>query len=597
MKTPKGSNSKTPKTPTTEDALAMKVTELKSALKSLGASLTGKKDELCKRLTELIEAEKNEMDNNLEMNADTTGLSPVQSNVDVQPAAIPVEEESDPVESRKEDISSEPSIAGNKLSVDEPSTSDLTAPNPELNEPVTVTNEPPEPVTVTNEPPEPVAVTNGPNAAGEDSSTPMETSVVEEEEEEEDDEQRELREVEERKLREAVKLSMARQAVKKTLHSSLSETALTGGSGSAKSVGKTALSVTSHMTTCTTPHSSHYTLSSHITDSRPLSCDTTVYDRQESSLIPPSVNPATTHLRIDNFQRPLKLEGLSLWLQKHSGLTVPVENIWINSIKTHCYVDFESIEDAKKCREAVHGLHWAAGTAIALVADYTQVSAKEAETAPEAKLKPDQWLRQSPKAMGGSPRGGMTPTSMSMGGATTLSGDLQPSHGEEDTREVVGEDMRRREGGERERERGGAMLGMLRNAAASAANSTRHSPRIDGDLETGYSTKRFREGGDTPTAGGPPMKRSRELEFGGNDAARYSRAGVNDNGSDPRAYGASHSQVASAQREREMEMEEEAVEGPSLEDLFKKTTAKPYVYWLPVSDEEVERRQRLKHTS
>ena len=109
----------------------------------------------------------------------------------------------------------------------------------------------------------------------------------------------------------------------------------------------------------------------------------------------------TNHVRIDNFQRPLNHKALLEWLVNISGIKISPEDLWINGIKTHCYVDFDNVADAKTCINVVKGEKWPLNStstnAIYLDANFTGVSAKMAPESTEAKLAPKVWrLKAAP---------------------------------------------------------------------------------------------------------------------------------------------------------------------------------------------------------
>lgn len=99
----------------------------------------------------------------------------------------------------------------------------------------------------------------------------------------------------------------------------------------------------------------------------------------------------TTHVRIDNFQRPLHVKSLLQWLCQTCQIELKEDNIWINSIKTHCYVNCASLEDAEKCISSVTGKKFPATNTSTLTASFTLVSAKDAPNSEEANLKPHEW--------------------------------------------------------------------------------------------------------------------------------------------------------------------------------------------------------------
>ncbi|GLE02994.1 hypothetical protein PINS_up011873 [Pythium insidiosum] len=84
---------------------------------------------------------------------------------------------------------------------------------------------------------------------------------------------------------------------------------------------------------------------------------------------------ATTTLRIDNFRRPFTLPAVKTFLQQVGPF---VENgFWMNSIKTHCFVTFESTELAQRTKDLVHGCVWPPETGVALAAVFSSQTAME----------------------------------------------------------------------------------------------------------------------------------------------------------------------------------------------------------------------------
>jgi apoptotic chromatin condensation inducer in the nucleus len=60
---------------------------------------------------------------------------------------------------------------------------------------------------------------------------------------------------------------------------------------------------------------------------------------------PPNMTP-TAALRVDNLVRPFTLQALRALLSE----TGTVTGLWMPSIKTHCYVTFETAEQAEATR-------------------------------------------------------------------------------------------------------------------------------------------------------------------------------------------------------------------------------------------------------
>jgi apoptotic chromatin condensation inducer in the nucleus len=102
-----------------------------------------------------------------------------------------------------------------------------------------------------------------------------------------------------------------------------------------------------------------------------------------------------SHVRIDYFQRPLIVKNLVKWLSDTTGIQISEENVWINSIKTHCYIDFSSTRDGEICIQKVTGLKYPDSSTSNLSAHFTNISAKEAPVSAEAAMKPGEWLKVS----------------------------------------------------------------------------------------------------------------------------------------------------------------------------------------------------------
>jgi chromosome segregation ATPase len=99
----------------------------------------------------------------------------------------------------------------------------------------------------------------------------------------------------------------------------------------------------------------------------------------------------TSHVRIDNLLRPLLKKNLKEWLESLCGHPINASSIWLNDIKTHCYIDFDSVEAAQHCLTMVHGQTFPPHNSQTLSADFTGVSAAEAPNSEEAALPPIEW--------------------------------------------------------------------------------------------------------------------------------------------------------------------------------------------------------------
>eukprot|EP00271_Cylindrocystis_brebissonii_P002682 TRINITY_DN13448_c0_g2_i2.p1 TRINITY_DN13448_c0_g2~~TRINITY_DN13448_c0_g2_i2.p1 ORF type:complete len:744 (-),score=213.71 TRINITY_DN13448_c0_g2_i2:299-2530(-) len=71
-------------------------------------------------------------------------------------------------------------------------------------------------------------------------------------------------------------------------------------------------------------------------------------------VVPPSKEAASPSLRIDNLLRPFTNKQLQALLEK----TGKVEKFWLDRIKTHCYATFSSVEEATATRDALYDLQW-----------------------------------------------------------------------------------------------------------------------------------------------------------------------------------------------------------------------------------------------
>uniref|UniRef100_A0A7N0TSK2 RRM domain-containing protein n=1 Tax=Kalanchoe fedtschenkoi TaxID=63787 RepID=A0A7N0TSK2_KALFE len=84
--------------------------------------------------------------------------------------------------------------------------------------------------------------------------------------------------------------------------------------------------------------------------------------------VPPSAVPPTNSLKIDRFVRPFTMKAV----QELLGKTGKVTSLWMDHIKTHCYVTYSSVEEAIETRNAVYNLQWPTtnGGGPLLVADF-----------------------------------------------------------------------------------------------------------------------------------------------------------------------------------------------------------------------------------
>lgn len=82
----------------------------------------------------------------------------------------------------------------------------------------------------------------------------------------------------------------------------------------------------------------------------------------------PSRQPVSSFLHISNLVRPFTLPQLKRLISKTCEIC---ENgFWINNIKSHCYIQVATIEQAKTTRGTLHGLKWPSGTPKKLDVDF-----------------------------------------------------------------------------------------------------------------------------------------------------------------------------------------------------------------------------------
>ncbi|KAE8704905.1 hypothetical protein F3Y22_tig00110432pilonHSYRG00020 [Hibiscus syriacus] len=82
--------------------------------------------------------------------------------------------------------------------------------------------------------------------------------------------------------------------------------------------------------------------------------------------VPPSQEPPTSSLRVDNFVRPFTLKAVEQLLGKSGTVT----SFWMDHIKTHCYVTYSSVEEAIETRNALYNLQWPTNGGRLLVAQF-----------------------------------------------------------------------------------------------------------------------------------------------------------------------------------------------------------------------------------
>ncbi|XP_018451108.1 uncharacterized protein LOC108822503 [Raphanus sativus] len=115
-------------------------------------------------------------------------------------------------------------------------------------------------------------------------------------------------------------------------------------------------------------------------------------DGPKERVVPPSSKEPTDSLRIDRFLRPFTLKAV----QELLGKTGNVTSFWMDSIKTHCYVSYSSVEEAAATREAVYNLQWPPNGGRLLTADF--VGSEEVKAKLEPSPPPPPQAKPQPQA-------------------------------------------------------------------------------------------------------------------------------------------------------------------------------------------------------
>lgn len=270
------------------------------------------------------------------------------------------------------------------------------------------------------------------------------------------------------------------------------------------------------------------------------------------------------HVRIDNFQRPLTEKLLFEWLATTLGHEVLKEHLWMNKIKTHCYIDFETLERAEACKVAVTGQKVDSKHSSHLVASSTETSSSEAESSVEGNLKPSEWKNQK------------AGTVTSSGGAAYVP-PVQTSI--QITRPVPGNVQVSMSNSSIEMVRKAALQSMNSSNRMTVSHDLGSGGGVSGNEIIGFSTKR------NSSAAGISQEQEQE-----NSKRQNTGLSSNPHSLMPHVY---------AQREswRQAPEAQNFTDSLALDELFRKTRALPPLYWLPVSDEIVAKRNLLNSKS
>lgn len=109
-----------------------------------------------------------------------------------------------------------------------------------------------------------------------------------------------------------------------------------------------------------------------------------IVDDTASKLRPPpspAQHPVSDVLFITNLVRPFTLKQLRELLERTG--TIKEDGFWTDRIKSKCYVQYESSEEAETTRNALHGVHWPIGNGKKLIIDFaTEEDLKKAKNPP-----------------------------------------------------------------------------------------------------------------------------------------------------------------------------------------------------------------------
>ncbi|KAG6548258.1 hypothetical protein Mapa_010309 [Marchantia paleacea] len=84
--------------------------------------------------------------------------------------------------------------------------------------------------------------------------------------------------------------------------------------------------------------------------------------------VPPPTRSPTTSLKIDRFVRPFTIKAVKELLEQ----TGTVKDMWMDQIKTHCFVTYSAVEEAVATRNALYHLQWPVAGGKLLVAEFVE---------------------------------------------------------------------------------------------------------------------------------------------------------------------------------------------------------------------------------
>lgn len=161
-----------------------------------------------------------------------------------------------------------------------------------------------------------------------------------------------------------------------------------------------------------------------VTRTAPTRTEATVNgEGQKTRTVPPSAKPATTSLKIDKFLRPFTFKAVKELLAQ----TGTVQDVWMDQIKTHCYVTYFSVEEATATRNALYNLQWPPQGGRLLTAEFVDPSEVKTRTdAEKAAAAAGPTAAAAPSTNAITPRGGLAANSKASKDGNTVPSSGQP---------------------------------------------------------------------------------------------------------------------------------------------------------------------------
>ncbi|KAL2643837.1 hypothetical protein R1flu_011424 [Riccia fluitans] len=91
-------------------------------------------------------------------------------------------------------------------------------------------------------------------------------------------------------------------------------------------------------------------------------------EAEKKRQVPPPLRSPTTSLKIDRFVRPFTIKAVRELLEQ----TGTVKEMWMDQIKTHCFVTYSSVDEAVATRNALYNLQWPVAGGKLLVAEFAE---------------------------------------------------------------------------------------------------------------------------------------------------------------------------------------------------------------------------------